>query len=69
MKGVYQSSDNIFQNYISNNLYKNSVYTVDSGGDPAKITDLSYEEVKDFYATFYHPSNAKIFSYGDLDFT
>ncbi|KIW01456.1 uncharacterized protein PV09_07213 [Verruconis gallopava] len=37
-----------------------------SGGDPAKITDLTYEQLKSFHAVHYHPSNAKIFTYGDM---
>lgn len=37
-----------------------------SGGDPQKITDLTYEQLKNFHAEHYHPSNAKIFTYGDM---
>ncbi|KAL6402058.1 mitochondrial presequence protease [Ilyonectria robusta] len=37
-----------------------------SGGDPQKITDLTYEQLKQFHAEHYHPSNAKLFSYGDM---
>ncbi|KAK4645568.1 Mitochondrial presequence protease [Podospora bellae-mahoneyi] len=37
-----------------------------SGGDPQKITDLTYEQLKQFHAEHYHPSNAKIFTYGDM---
>ena len=37
-----------------------------SGGDPEKMTDLSYERLVDFSRKHYHPSNAKIFSYGSL---
>ena len=37
-----------------------------SGGDPQKITDLTYEQLKRFHAEHYHPSNAKIFTYGDM---
>ncbi|GJN75036.1 mitochondrial presequence protease [Purpureocillium lilacinum] len=37
-----------------------------SGGDPQKITDLTYEQLKDFHAQHYHPSNAKLFTYGDM---
>lgn len=37
-----------------------------SGGDPQKITDLTYEQLKTFHAEHYHPSNAKIFTYGDM---
>ena len=38
-----------------------------SGGDPDKMTNLSYEELVAFSKRNYHPSNAKLFSYGDLD--
>ncbi|KAH8670244.1 presequence protease-like protein [Tricladium varicosporioides] len=37
-----------------------------SGGDPQKMTDLTYEQLKKFHAEHYHPSNAKIFTYGDM---
>lgn len=37
-----------------------------SGGDPQKITDLTYQQLKDFHAEHYHPSNAKLFTYGDM---
>ncbi|ORY71652.1 Metalloenzyme, LuxS/M16 peptidase-like protein [Pseudomassariella vexata] len=37
-----------------------------SGGDPQKITDLTYEQLKNFHAEHYHPSNAKVLTYGDM---
>lgn len=37
-----------------------------SGGDPPKITDLTYEQLKQFHAKHYHPSNSKFFTYGDM---
>ena len=37
-----------------------------SGGDPQKMTDLTYEQLKSFHAQNYHPSNAKLFTYGDM---
>jgi presequence protease len=37
-----------------------------SGGDPQKMTDLTYEQLKNFHADHYHPSNAKLFTYGDM---
>ncbi|KAI9701384.1 MAG: Mitochondrial presequence protease [Bogoriella megaspora] len=37
-----------------------------SGGDPQKMTDLTYEELKRFHEEHYHPSNAKLFTYGDI---
>lgn len=40
-----------------------------SGGDPQKITDLTYEQLRRFHAEHYHPSNAKVFTYGDMPLT
>jgi Zn-dependent M16 (insulinase) family peptidase len=37
-----------------------------SGGDPQKMTDLTYEQLKQFHSEHYHPSNAKVFTYGDM---
>jgi len=37
-----------------------------SGGDPQKMTDLTYKDLKAFHSENYHPSNAKLFTYGDM---
>ena len=37
-----------------------------SGGDPEKMTDLTYNKLVKFSREHYHPSNAKIFTYGNL---
>ncbi|KAF2759333.1 hypothetical protein EJ05DRAFT_492652 [Pseudovirgaria hyperparasitica] len=37
-----------------------------SGGDPQHITSLTWEQLKQFHADHYHPSNAKIFTYGNM---
>ncbi|KAI5306012.1 hypothetical protein KEM56_002538 [Ascosphaera pollenicola] len=37
-----------------------------SGGDPQCITDLTHKQLVDFSKKNYHPSNAKIFTYGDM---
>uniref|UniRef100_A0A3Q3EGE0 Pitrilysin metalloproteinase 1 n=1 Tax=Labrus bergylta TaxID=56723 RepID=A0A3Q3EGE0_9LABR len=41
-------------------------YSVVSGGEPLAIPDLTWEQLKQFHATHYHPSNARFFTYGDL---
>lgn len=67
MKGVYSSAENIVADEMSFNLHENSSYGVDSGGDPALIPTLSYEEFKNYHKKYYHPSNSYIYLYGDLD--
>ncbi|KAI9780219.1 MAG: Mitochondrial presequence protease [Peltula sp. TS41687] len=37
-----------------------------SGGDPQRITDLTHEQLKSFHHDHYHPSNAKVFTYGNM---
>lgn len=37
-----------------------------SGGDPHEMTNLTYKNLKDFHLKNYHPSNAKLFTYGDM---
>jgi len=65
MKGAYSSPDNLLGRYSQQSVFPDVTYGVDSGGDPAVIPDLTYEQFKHFHETYYHPSNALIFFYGD----
>jgi Zn-dependent M16 (insulinase) family peptidase len=67
MKGAYSSPDNVLYRYGQQTLFPDTPYGVDSGGDPEVIPDLTYEQFKAFHDTYYHPSNARIFFYGDDD--
>ncbi len=67
MKGAYGSPDNMMYRFTQQSLFPDNTYGVDSGGDPAHIPDLTYEQLKHFHDTYYHPSNARIFFYGDDD--
>ena len=63
MKG--QMSDSGYLYYIK---FQDRIFPAinNSGGDPQKMTDLTYTGLKDFHANHYHPSNAKILTYGDM---
>ena len=65
MKGVYSSSDSLLMESSQQSLFPDTTYGLDSGGHPEKIPDLTYEQFKAFHASFYHPSNARIFFYGN----
>src|SRR5690606_29238515 len=67
MKGAYSSPENYLGRVIEQSLLPDTPYGFDSGGDPAVIPDLTYEQFKRFHDTYYHPSNAYIFFYGDDD--
>lgn len=63
MKG--QSSDAGYLYYIR---FQDHIFPDinNSGGDPQKITDLTYQQLRQFHDEHYHPSNAKLFTYGDM---
>lgn len=65
MKGAFSSPEGMLGRYSEQSLFPNNTYGVESGGDPRAIPDLTYEQFKNFYDTFYHPSNALIWFYGD----
>src|SRR4030066_208401 len=65
MKGAYSSPDNLVGTYSTMSLFPNHPYGFDSGGDPRVIPNLSYAQFKAFHETDYHPSNARIYFYGD----
>jgi Zn-dependent M16 (insulinase) family peptidase len=67
MKGAYSSPENLLARVIQQSLFPKHIYGVDSGGDPANIPDLTYENFRGFWETYYHPSNAFIFFYGNDD--
>ncbi|KMQ49916.1 hypothetical protein CHISP_3203 [Chitinispirillum alkaliphilum] len=66
MKGVFsQFSTHVSRKTISS-LFPDTTYFHESGGDPQFITDLTYEQFREFHSKFYHPSNSFIFLYGNL---
>src|SRR6266496_4063262 len=67
MKGNYSSPDTMLLELSQRSLYPDITYGFDSGGDPEHIPDLTYEQLKAFHEQHYHPSNAKLFFYGDDD--
>ncbi len=67
MKGAYSSPDDILGDESQMSLFPDTPYGLQSGGDPEVIPDLTYQKFKKFHETFYHPSNARIFFYGDDD--
>ncbi len=66
MKGAMSSPDQVMERYLMNALYPLTTYKNNSGGEPAQIPTLSYEELKAFHRQHYHPSNAFFYTYGNL---
>lgn len=63
MKGMISDASYLYYIKFQNQIFPG---INNSGGDPQKMTDLTYQNLKDFHSKNYHPSNAKIFTYGDM---
>ena len=66
MKGAMSAPTSLIWQQICCHLFPTTTYHYNSGGDPATIPDLSYEQLQAFYKTHYHPSNAIFMTYGDI---
>ncbi|MDQ7017229.1 MAG: insulinase family protein [Gammaproteobacteria bacterium] len=66
MKGAMSSPVSTLWQTVSKHLFPSTTYHFNSGGEPERIPDLSYEELKAFYRVHYHPSNAIFMTYGDI---
>ena len=66
MKGAMSDGGQLFSQRMQELVFSepNNVYHHNSGGEPADIPNLTYEQLRDFHARYYQPSNACFFSYG-----
>ncbi|MFO7785987.1 MAG: insulinase family protein [Desulfatiglandales bacterium] len=67
MKGAYSSPDSLMAELSQQSLFPDTPYGLDSGGHPRRIPDLTYDQFREFHRRYYHPSNARLFFYGDDD--
>ena len=61
MKGATSGIEDIIEEGVNSMLFTDNCYGYNSGGDPAVIPELSYEQYCAMYHKYYHPSNARIF--------
>lgn len=66
MKGAMSSASSVLWDQVTRYLFPNVTYHHNSGGDPEAIPDLTYEQLKAFYDTHYHPSNSVFMTYGNI---
>ncbi|MEE8440845.1 MAG: insulinase family protein, partial [Spirochaetia bacterium] len=66
MKGNYANHDSLVAEWSYRSLMPDTPYGFDYGGDPSEIPNLTFDDFVDFHSTYYHPSNARVFVYGDI---
>lgn len=67
MKGAFADPDTVLGAEMNRLLFPDNCYGFVSGGHPAHITELTYENYLTSHARYYHPSNARIFLDGKVD--
>ncbi len=66
MKGAMSSPDQVLVRSLMKELYPDTTYGNNSGGDPSDIPALTYQQLIAFHKRHYHPSNAFFYTYGNL---
>jgi len=67
MKGAMSSPVSMLWDQLQKHLFPSVTYHYNSGGDPSDIPSLTYPALLDFYKTHYHPSNAVLMTFGDIE--
>lgn len=67
MKGAFSSPESVLDRYTRAVLFPDNSYANESGGDPVRIPDLTYDQFIRFHKNYYHPANSYIYLYGDMD--
>ncbi len=69
MKGAMSDPSSLLSRRLDKHLYPTTTYRHNSGGEPEDIPALTWQQLRDFHARYYHPSNAWFFTSGNLDVT
>src|SRR5436190_11525117 len=64
MKGALATPSAAVDRAVGKTLFKGLPYEHVSGGDPRDIPNLTWEHLRGFHARYYHPSNARFYTYG-----
>ena len=66
MKGSMSDTDTLIERKIMQQMFPDTCYGYNSGGDPEEIPALTYERFCEQYRKYYHPSNALIYLDGNV---
>ncbi|TMF52975.1 MAG: hypothetical protein E6I21_03360 [Chloroflexi bacterium] len=65
MKGALATPGAAVDRAVGKALFPGLPYAYVSGGDPQDIPNLTWDHLKQFHARYYHPSNARFYTYGN----
>ncbi|HMM74149.1 MAG TPA: insulinase family protein [Gammaproteobacteria bacterium] len=67
MKGAMSSPVAQLWHHLQADLFPQTPYRYNSGGDPAEIPTLTHAALREFHARHYHPTQAVFLTYGCFD--
>ncbi|MFA5513353.1 MAG: insulinase family protein [Sphaerochaetaceae bacterium] len=67
MLGELSEHDSVVGRQSIRSLYPDTPYFYESGGTAEEIIHLNYRQLVGYYAQHYHPSNCRLFLYGNQD--
>jgi len=67
MKGAMSSPTSQLWHHLQADLFPQTPYRYNSGGDPAEIPNLTHQALREFHARHYHPTQAVFMTYGCFD--
>ncbi len=68
MQGQINDINYFIEDKVKKTILNKTFYKYDNFGEPFYILDAKYEDILDFYLKYYHPSNALIILYGNLNY-
>ncbi len=66
MKGNYSSFDSVSADATVRSLFPDTIYALDSGGDPLVIPNLTHKKLVEFHKKYYRADNCLVFLYGNI---
>lgn len=66
MKGAMSNPETLYARNLQSYLLPHHTYGFNSGGEPLNIPDLTWDYLKLFHSSHYHPSNSRFYTYGDI---
>ncbi|OHT05182.1 Mitochondrial presequence protease [Tritrichomonas foetus] len=67
MNGEFSNPTSRFSSLIRKNLYPDSVFGLEYGGNPPDIATLTLQKIKEQHDRYYHPSNSLFYHYGSFN--
>ena len=67
MKGAMSSPVAQLWHHLQADLFPQTTYRYNSGGDPAEIPNLTHQALREFHARHYHPTQSVFMTYGCFD--